>query len=190
LIVGVDSMDIGCPDNDAAGMELGQWDGSGAMDSYVTLDTTNSAEQVEVKKTLEISTNGLVNMGGGTGTIKQEERAVYTLADGDAAGGVLDQVNPWGEAGYVAIEVDVTTAATGACTADFGVAAASTSNDGLMDGLDVGAAAGLFNNIDDAGGNGAAWMAIGAADYVTGSMATGAASGLAGKAYITFRKKG
>lgn len=187
-IAAVGSAIFGCPNGDASGMQLGYWTGSGAVTSYITLDTNDT--QIEAKKTLEISTDGIVNLGGGTGTIKQEERAVYDLAALDAAGGILNQENPWGEAGYVSIEVDVTTQATGACTADFGVAATGVSDDGLIDGADVGTAAVLLNCIDDKGGNGAAWKAIAAGEFITGSMATGAAAGLVGKAYITFRKKG
>ena len=116
------------------------------------------------------------------------------LGSGDGAGGILGWQNP--EAGaivVVEIVVDVTTAATGACTANFGSAAnATTSSDDLIDGLDVGAAAITADNIGNAGSNGKSNQRLdakgGSTDYVTGSMATGAAAGLVGNAYIFYHE--
>lgn len=118
--------------------------------------------------------------------------AKVTLAAADTAGGILAWQNPETTAILVLrILIDVTTAATAACTADFGSAAnATTSADNLLDGLDVNTATGLFDNVSDGGTNGKARQRLdakgGTTDYVTGSKATGAAAGLAGSAYIFY----
>lgn len=64
--------------------------------------------------------------------------------------------NPFGyDVMILGAYAQVTTEATGAATVDAGVAAdAVTSNDTTFDGLDVGSAAGLFTNFEDAGTNG------------------------------------
>lgn len=53
--VGDDSVLFGCPDNDAAGAQFGQWDGSGAINAYVTLVTTNGSEAVMFSEDLDIN---------------------------------------------------------------------------------------------------------------------------------------
>ena len=118
--------------------------------------------------------------------------AKVALAAADTAGGILAWQNPETTAILVLrILIDVTTAATAACTADFGAAAnATTSADNLLDGLDVNTATSLFDNVSDGGTSGKARQRLdakgGATDYVTGSKATGAAAGLAGSAYIFY----
>lgn len=111
----------------------------------------------------------------------------YALSNADTGGGVLSLANPFGADVIIpsgGLLLDVTTAATAACTIDAGIAAGATNSaDTLIDGLDVNSAAGQFDNIADKGSNGGPkkW---GAAEYLTISMATGAAAGLAGYAYI------
>ncbi len=106
----------------------------------------------------------------------------------DAAGGILAWKNP--EPGAIIVTrliVDATTKATGACTADFGVAAnGTTSNDSLIDGLDVGTAAVLADNLGNGGTNGKARQKVAAGSYVTGSVASGASAGLVGSALIAY----
>lgn len=103
----------------------------------------------------------------------------------DTAGGVLSILNPFSRTMIIGkMMIYTTTKSTGASTVDFGVAATSISNDTLLDGLDLGTATGLFDNITNKGTNGlskAIWAATG---YITGSMASGAAAGLVGYAYI------
>jgi hypothetical protein len=115
--------------------------------------------------------------------------ARVALAALDTGGGVLSWANP--EAGSILIHrviLDVTTKATGACTVDVGTTAASatTSNDGLLDGLDVGTAAGTFDNITEKGTNGKSRQKLATGKWVTGSMASGAAAGLVGFCYIFY----
>ncbi len=78
-----------------------------------------------------------------------------------------------------------------ACTGDFGTAAnGTTSSDNLLDGVDLNAATGVFDNVDDQGTNGKSRQRLdakgGATDFITGSKATGAAAGVVGNAYIFY----
>ncbi len=109
------------------------------------------------------------------------------LAAVDAAGGVAAIANPEGAAVIVTrLALDVTASSTGACTVDAGIAAnATTSADGLIDGLSV-AATGVFDNVSDAGTNGRARAKWGAGQYLTISKASGATAGLAGTAYVDY----
>lgn len=113
------------------------------------------------------------------------------LAASDAGGGVFAWQNP--EAGSILVTrvvVDVTTKTTGACTIDVGTTAtsASTPSDTLLDGLDVGTAAGVFDNLlaADAGTHGKTAQKLAAGKWVTASKASGAAAGLVGSAYIHY----
>jgi len=110
------------------------------------------------------------------------------LAALDTGGGVLSLANPEGADIIVTrLVLDITTAATGACTVDAGIAAgATTSSDNLIDGLDVNAATGVFDNIEDKGTNGKTRQKWESDQYLTISMATGAAAGLAGYAYVEY----
>lgn len=110
------------------------------------------------------------------------------LADADAGGGVLSLANPEGVDLIVTrLVLDITTAATAACTVDAGIAAAATTSaDDLIDGLDVNAAAGVFDNVSDGGTNGKARQKWEDDQYLTISKATGAAAGLEGYAHIEY----
>ena len=118
--------------------------------------------------------------------------ARVALGSGDGAGGILAWQNPENSAIVVVrLVIDRTTKSTGACTADFGTAAnGTTSSDNLMDGVDVGAAEGAEDNVENQGTSGKAVQRLdakgGTTDYITGSMATGAAAGLVGNAYILY----
>jgi hypothetical protein len=107
------------------------------------------------------------------------------LGDGDAAGGILAVANPEGVDLIVTdLILNVNNVATGACTVDGGIAAnATTSSDNLIDGQDVHAAAGVFA---EKAGNAKRAVLWGASQYLTISMATGAAADLEGYAYIKY----
>ena len=117
-----------------------------------------------------------------------EKTVKVPISAGASAGGVLAWQKP--EAGAVIITrlvVDVTTKSTGAGTASFGTAAnGSTSGANLIDTLDVGTAAGTFDNVTDKGTNGKTRQRLAAGAFVTGSQASGAVAGLVGFAYITY----
>ena len=120
--------------------------------------------------------------------------ARVALGSADTAGGILAWQNPEASAVVVTrLVIDRTTKSTGACTADFGTAAnGTTSSDNLLDGVNVGAAEGSEDNVQDGGTNGKARQRLdakgGATDYITGSRATGAAAGLVGNAYIFYHE--
>lgn len=115
--------------------------------------------------------------------------AKVALGAADTGGGVLAWQNP--EAGSIIVQrvlIDVTTAATGACTIDVGTTAvsATTLSDNLIDGADIGTAAGVFDNITDKGSNGKSKQKLAAGKWVTGSKASGAAAGTVGFAFIEY----
>jgi hypothetical protein len=115
---------------------------------------------------------------------------VDLAADATPTGGdMISVANPEGEDLLVdMVIIDVTTEVTGAATADVGVAAnGTTSSDNLLDALNIGAAAGTFNNSDDQGTNGKVVQKWGASQYITGS-ASADSTGLVGKAYIRYWK--
>ena len=118
--------------------------------------------------------------------------AKVALSAADTAGGILAWQNPEASAIVVLrLLIDLTTAATGAVTADFGPAAnATTSSDTLIDGVDLNTATGVFDNFDNPGNDGKSLQRLdakgGTTDHVTGSLAAGAAAGLKGNAYIFY----
>jgi hypothetical protein len=109
------------------------------------------------------------------------------LADDDTAAELLDWENTEGVDVIVyRLLIDLTTPSTAACTVDFGHAATEILSDTLIDGLDVNAAAGVFDNIDDQGTNGQSKVKVPNGEFITGSVASGASADLAGYAYIFF----
>ena len=120
--------------------------------------------------------------------------ARVALTASDSRGGVMRWQNPEDNAIIITrMVLDVTTKTSAACTVDAGTARSGTvSSNNLIDGLDVGAAAGPFDNIADKGVNGKERQRLdakgGATDFVTASRATGAAAGLAGNAYILYHE--
>ncbi|MEA2781439.1 MAG: hypothetical protein QOK29_2983 [Rhodospirillaceae bacterium] len=117
-----------------------------------------------------------------------EKTVKVPLTAGSSAGGVLAWQNPESVAILITgLVVDVTTKSTGAGTASFGTAAnGTTSSANLIDTLDVGTAAGTFDNNTDKGTLGKTRQRLATGSYVTGSQATGAVAGLVGNAYITY----
>ena len=113
-----------------------------------------------------------------------------TLNAVDTAGGVFAWENDTGYDLIVDLAyIDVTTASTGACTVDIGVAANGTTlNDTIIDGLDVNAATGVSNNIDNAGTNGGIGVKVADGQWLTASVASGASAGIVGSAYIKIFK--
>ncbi len=107
------------------------------------------------------------------------------LAAADTDGGILSLANPEGADIIVTkLILNVTTIATAACTVDAGIAAdGETSADNLIDGQDVHSATGAFAEAGTDGKRAKLWESD---QYLTVSMATGAAAGLAGYAYIEY----
>lgn len=117
--------------------------------------------------------------------IINERVLVRKLTASDAAGGVLSIL--LSETILVTkVVIAVTTVSTGACTIDVGFAATSVTNDSLIDGLDVNAATGVFDNITDKGTNGKSRQLVASTKYITATKASGATAGLVGYAYIHY----
>lgn len=115
--------------------------------------------------------------------------AKIALAAVDTGGGIFAWQNDEGAAIIVQrVLLDVTTVATAACTVDIGTTAtnATTSSDNLIDGVDVNAATGVFDNITSAGSSGKSKQKLAAGKWVTGSKASGASAGLVGFVYIEY----
>lgn len=86
------------------------------------------------------------------------------------------------------MSIDVTTAATGAATMDIGVEATGTTDDTLMDGVDVGTAAIFANTEQNAGTNGVAPVKCSATQFVTATPSATLA-GLVGTYMIIYVKQ-
>lgn len=126
----------------------------------------------------------IVHLDRDGATIQPVKMIRVALGVADTAGGVLAWLNPEQSAiQIINFQIDITTAATGGCTLDFGAAAnATTSSDTLINGVNSGAA--IIKDQASAGTTLHDEVAEGA--YITGSKATGAAAGQAGFAYITY----
>lgn len=120
-----------------------------------------------------------------------EQKGAYKVAltatTGTGGGGALSLANPEGSDLIVTrLVLDITTKSTGAATVDAGIAAnGTTSADNLIDGLAVGAAAGVFDNIADGGTNGKARQRWNGDQYLT-VTASASLAGLVGNAYIEY----
>lgn len=123
-------------------------------------------------------------------TVLKKTRVAWgTLGALDTAGGVISWQNNEGQTIIITrVVIYTTTKATGACTIDVGTTATNgtTSSNNLLTGLDVGTAAGVFDNINEAGASGKARQTLANGKWVTGSMASGAAAGLVGNFYIEY----
>lgn len=106
-----------------------------------------------------------------------------------SAGVFASWVNP--EAGTILITraiFNVTTVATAAATINIGTTAtsATTASDTLIDGLDVNAATGIFDNSVNGGTNGKGSQTLASGKWVTVAEATGDVNGLVGNLYLEY----
>lgn len=126
-------------------------------------------------------------MPEGKGCLYGSLVAATTFAGGD----MLNLANPEGADLLITrFIVNITTPSTGAATIDAGVAATGTSNDELIDGLDVNAAAILKDNIEECvdGNVAAAVVEWGADEYLTVTPSASVA-GLVGSYYVEYVRK-
>lgn len=123
-------------------------------------------------------------MAEGKGCLYGDLTAATTTTGGDA----LNLLNPEGAALIITrFIIDVTTEATGAATVDAGVAATGTSNDELLDGVNVGAAAIIKDNIEEAvDGTVAAAVVKWASDEYLTVTPSATLAGLVGKYYVEY----
>jgi hypothetical protein len=117
-------------------------------------------------------------------------KAKVALAATAGAGGLLAWLNPEPVTIFVIrLVINLTTKSTGASTAAFGSAVnGTTSSNNLLDAVNLGAAAGVFDNYVNHGAAGLAMVAVPAGQYVTGSQASGAVAGLVGQAHILYMR--
>lgn len=125
-----------------------------------------------------------------TAEYRTKYTALISLAGAaDTGGGIGSWQNPHENSVIITrVVVHTTTKATAACTMDVGYTAtgATTSADNLIDGVDVGTATGVFDNVTNAGSNGKAVQLVASGKYVNFSTASGAAAGLVGTAWIEY----
>lgn len=105
---------------------------------------------------------------------------------GDGAGVIQSMANPFGYDVIIDQAVlRITTQSTGASTLDIGIGAdATTSNDGLFDGMS-GAAAGMFTNTEDPGTNGEQSIVWGSTQFLNIAEASGDVTAIVGALYLT-----
>lgn len=111
------------------------------------------------------------------------------LVASDSAGGVFAWQNHHSESVIVTrVVIDLTTKSSGAGTLDVGMTAtsAATSADNLIDGLDVNAATGVFDNVENQGTNGTGAQKVASGKWITASKATGNMAGIVGSAYLHY----
>ena len=110
---------------------------------------------------------------------------------GTTAGALFTWQNTEGVSVIVTkVVIDLTAAASGACTVDIGSSATVASSNNIWDGLDVNAATGTFGSDDNAKGGvvtqASSTQKIADDKYVLGTNASGDSTGLAGTAYIFY----
>ena len=133
-----------------------------------------------------------IQVGGNvqpTGQVDQLRTFALAFTGGAGSSGVFaSMANPEGQTFIIThATLRITTQSTGASTLDIGIAAdATTSNDGIIDGLS-GASAGIFSNIvaATAGTNGRPAIVWGASQYLNIAEASGDVAALVGTLYVS-----
>lgn len=159
-------------------VDAGSFAGSAVSDAGIEVSTTTGKIQLKDAGTNLASGVTLEKMSKFAGRwIKGD------LAASDAAAGVFQEENTYGtDLTVLRVIVWATTAATGSCTIDVGEGSSdATSYDNIIDGLDVGSGAGVFDNLGDPGTNGHTIRTWRSGEYINASMASGATAGLVGR---------
>lgn len=171
-----------------AGVHINHGGAALVVESGGTVDAL-SGSTVDLAGTVKIGGIQVSATAAELNLLSSADRAIkverVALAAVNTAGGVFAWT-PAAASVVVGLYLDITTQTTGACTLDCGVAAdATTLNDTLIDGVSA-AAAGVKNSTKDAGTNGVSAVHVGATQYITGSVASGASAGIVGFAYIHY----
>jgi len=165
-----------------------EFSGDVSFESGSSIDI-ESGSTLKIAGTQVTASAAELNMLDGASCVIKVLRVALTAGTTTTGGDVLSVANPEGADCIITrLIVDVTTPATGVATADFGVAAdGETSSDTLLDGVDIGTAAALFDNADatDQGDNGKLIRTWADDEFVTGTPSATAA-GLVGYAYIHY----
>lgn len=145
--------------------------------------TRSTATAIAIADTVSVTELEFISTGRKPLKIKK-----VALAAVDTAGGVA-AFTPGVACIIHRIYLNVTTKSTSASTLSAGVATnATTSSANLIDTVDSGTAAGLFDNLDDHGTLGKSKQLCSATQSVTVSKASGATAGLVGFAYIEYNE--
>ena len=149
------------------------------------LTSLDTSSDINVGGDLDVT--GAITQDGVSSQIVKVAKVALIAGTGTSGGEVLAWANPEGATIIVhRLVLDITTQATGAANGDFGPAAnATTSNDTLIDGVDIGTAAILADNYDESGTNGLTSIKLTSSQYITGTPSATAA-GLVGNAYIYY----
>ncbi len=121
--------------------------------------------------------------------------AEVALSNADGSGTTAGALFTWQNTEGVSVIVtkvviDLTAAASGACTVDIGSSATVASSDNMWDDLDVNAATGTFGSDDNNKGGVVTQVSstkkVANDQYVLGTNASGNSAGLAGTAYVFY----
>lgn len=151
-------------------------------------DSTLNAMDPPLLRVNEQDVTGSSSSTTGSGKFDRLPKvAIKALTGATVHAGTVGWANPESTDILVSrVLLNITTASTGACTLNVGVGAtATTADDTLIDGPSVATAA-LLDNLNDAGTNGKSRKIVPSGYYVTVTEASGDATGLVGKLYITY----
>lgn len=162
--------------------------GSTAAPTYSFNDDTDTGLHSSAADVVNVVAGG-AEIGEWSSSLLPVSVVKIAFTEDDGSGVISSTVNPFGYDVLVKdLTVRITTASTGASTLDIGVhTSATTSNDGLIDGLS-GATAGLFTNAEDAGTNGEQTIVWASASFLNMAEASGDVTGLVGTMYVTVCK--
>jgi hypothetical protein len=132
-----------------------------------------------------------LNLAAGMAAAGSRVKKVAKVALAGAAihGGVQAWQNPEGAAIVInRVTVDATTKSTAAGTLSVGATAtsATTASANLIDTLDVGTAAGTFDNLQNPGTNGKQLQRLAGGKWVTFGEASGNVTGLVGSLFVEY----
>lgn len=137
-------------------------------------DDTNTGINSDAADKVQIVAGG-AELGEFSSSVYPVMSVSLTIAGAAGSTGVFaSAANPFGyDVMILGAYLQITTQSTGASTLDIGIGAnATTSNDGLIDGLSA-AAAGLFTNFEDAGTNGEVSMLWDSTKFLNVAEASG-----------------
>lgn len=159
-----------------------------ALGNPIIIDTAGNVSLKATPTSLVLAVGGTTIATLGS-NVKLAMSTKLAVAGGASSSGVFASLaNPFGADVLITRAILVTTViATAAATVDIGVAAdATTSNDGLIDGLDVNAATGVFDSAVAAiaGTNGKPSKRWSTTQFLNVAEASGNVDGLVGTLYI------
>lgn len=158
-----------------------------ASDNFTVDEAQNSGVKIGTLMTYIDADEGWIELN----KFYQHDGTIFykqAITRSSTAGGLFNILNPTGATIMIEkVVVDITTATSAAGTIDVGVAATLTSNDALIDGV-ASSTTGVKNSHKNAGTNGTHLAKATSAQYITGTLATGASGSLlAGTVGIWYR---